>query len=131
RELVRMSDAVAARLRKAGLSGRTVTIKVRYHDFSTITRSHTAGPAIDTGPAIARTATALLDSVDVTPGVRLLGVSVTNLNDGEGAQLSFDDADAAGAEDWNAASRAMDEVRRRFGERSLGPAILADGDGVR
>ena len=134
REVIRMSDAVASRLRKAGMTGRTVTLKVRYHDFSTITRSHTAGGPIDTAPAIARTAAGLLDAVDVTPGVRLLGVSVTNLAEGEGAQLSFDelgDAEGLESDGWDAASRAIDEVRQRFGERALGPAILADGDGVR
>ena len=70
----------------------------------------------------------------MTPGVRLLGVSVTNLGEGEGAQLSFDafdSAEAAESDGWDAASRAIDEVRQRFGERALGPATLADGDGVR
>jgi len=50
REVVRMADAVAARLRDHGLVGRTVTIKVRFHDFRTITRSITLLEAIDTGP---------------------------------------------------------------------------------
>ena len=137
REIVRMGDAVAARLRRAGLTGRTVTIKVRYHDFATITRSQTLPGPVDTGPAIARAAATLLDAVDVSPGVRLLGVSATNLGDEEAAQLTFDDVldagpavDAQGA-GWTAASRAIDDVRRRYGDRAVGPAALADGSGVR
>ena len=46
-----MADAVAARLRAAGLAGRTVTLKVRFGDFHTITRSATVGEPVDTGPA--------------------------------------------------------------------------------
>src|SRR4051794_40875383 len=91
REIVRMGDAVAARLRESGLAGRTVQIKVRFHDFATITRSHTAGAPVDTGPTIIGVASALLDAVDVASGVRLLGVGVTNLVNGAEAQLSFDD----------------------------------------
>ena len=59
-ELVRLGDAVAARLRAAGMAGRTVTIKVRFHDFRTITRSITLPSAVDTGPDVVRAATELL-----------------------------------------------------------------------
>ncbi|HET6793985.1 MAG TPA: DNA polymerase IV [Acidimicrobiales bacterium] len=122
REVVRMSDAVAARLRAAGLRGRTVTLKVRFGDFTTITRSHTAPTAIDTAPDIAHAAGRLLEGVDVEPGVRLLGVSVSALTPSSGEQLSLDQLTGG---DWEAASRAVDEVRRRFGDRSVGPAALA------
>ena len=90
--VVRMADAVARRLQEASLSGRTVTIKVRYGDFATITRSHTLPSALDSPRALAALAEALLDTVEVGPGVRLLGVSVSSLeNAGEHArQLSFD-----------------------------------------
>jgi DNA polymerase-4 len=132
REVVRMGDAVAARLREGGLSGRTVNIKVRFHDFATITRSHSLPAPVDTGPEIIRVASTLLDAVDVSSGVRLLGVGVSNLTEGGGAQLTFDDlagGDSTGA--WGDATKAVDEVRRRFGDRSLGPAVLVDGSGVR
>jgi DNA polymerase-4 len=134
REIVRMGDAVGARLRESGLGGRTVQIKVRFHDFATISRSHTVGGPVDTGPEIIRVAAMLLDGVDVSSGVRLLGVGITNLMEGTEAQLSFDDffpANDARTPQWDEATRAVDEVRRRFGERSLGPAVLADGGGVR
>jgi DNA polymerase-4 len=136
RELVRMADAVASRLRDAGLAGRTVNLKVRFHDFATITRSHTVPSAIDTGPEIVQVSAPLLEAVDVSAGVRLLGVGVTNLEEGRSSQLTFDtivDAEPGGptTTGWVEASKAMDEVRRRFGDRSLGPAALVDGRGVR
>ncbi|MEZ5228055.1 MAG: DNA polymerase IV [Acidimicrobiales bacterium] len=68
RELVRLSDAVGARLRKAGLRGRTVSIKVRDPAFVTITRSHTLAEATDQSAAVLETATQLLDGVDIDQG---------------------------------------------------------------
>jgi DNA polymerase-4 len=125
-EAVRLGDAVAARLRRAGKAGRTVTIKVRFHDFATITRSLTLPSAVDTGPAVAEVAEALLDHVDPAPGVRLFGISVSNLETGGARQLSLDDA----APGWAEASLAVDAVRRRFGDQALGPAALVDGEGL-
>jgi DNA polymerase-4 len=93
RHLVRMADAVGTRLREANLSGRTVTVKVRYGDRVTITRSHTVGAALDSPRALGTVAGALLDAVDVSAGIRLLGVSVSALQGTDTAahQLSFDD----------------------------------------
>jgi DNA polymerase IV len=132
REVVRMADAVAGRLRNAGLQGRTVTLKVRFGDFSTITRSHTAPAPVDTAHEIARSALVLLEDVDVVEGVRLLGVSVTGLSPGQGQQLTLDDW-AAGqcGDDWDRAAEAVDEIRRRFGDGAVGPAALAGARGLR
>lgn len=77
----RMAVRVGERLAKAGLSGRTVTLKIRHHDFVTHTRSMTlAGPTDDTR-VLARTAKALLAEVDASGGLRLLGVGVSGLAD--------------------------------------------------
>jgi DNA polymerase-4 len=125
-EVVRMADAVAARLRAAGLAGRTVTLKVRYGDFRTITRSQTVPTPIDDGFAIAGLGSALLDQVEPGEGVRLLGVSISNLIHGEARQLSLMlDGDG------DRPTRALDEVRARFGENALGPAVLLDGNTLR
>ncbi|MFC3352271.1 DNA polymerase IV [Streptomyces echinoruber] len=80
-EVRRLADRCVRRLREAGLSGRTIVLKVRRYDFSTLTRSETLrGPTDD--PAVVREAAArLLDSVDTTGGVRLLGVGVSGLAD--------------------------------------------------
>jgi DNA polymerase-4 len=72
---------VAERLRKNGLSGRTITLKVRLHDFTTLSRSTTLNAPTDTGPVIARLARGLLGELDLTGGVRLLGVGVSGLAD--------------------------------------------------
>jgi DNA polymerase-4 len=122
-EAVRMADAVAGRLRTAGLAGRTVSIKVRYHDFSTITRSHTFPAPVDGGRTIARAAVALLDQIDVSAGVRLFGVGVSNLSTDGARQLSLDDVEDEAQ--WAEATEVVDAIRRRFGERAVGPASLA------
>ena len=127
REVVRQADAVATRLREASLAGRTVTVKVRFNDFATITRSRTLPEAVDTAPEVASVAGDLLDGVDAAGGIRLLGVSVSNLAAGGAArQLTFGEDGPA----WTDASRAMDGVRARFGAAAVGPAALLGGDGV-
>ncbi|MFG2313075.1 DNA polymerase IV [Streptomyces sp. NPDC048566] len=80
-EVQRLADRCVGRLRGAGLSGRTIVLKVRRFDFSTLTRSETLrGPTDD--PGVVREAAArLLDGVDTTGGVRLLGVGVSGLAD--------------------------------------------------
>ncbi|MFC8090190.1 DNA polymerase IV [Streptomyces sp. NPDC057301] len=80
-EVQRLADRCVRRLRGAGLSGRTIVLKVRRFDFSTLTRSETLrGPTDDPG-VVREAALRLLDSVDTTGGVRLLGVGVTGLAD--------------------------------------------------
>jgi DNA polymerase-4 len=137
-EAVRLADAVASRLRRAGVAGRTVTVKVRFGDFTTITRSATVDGGVDSGHQLAGIARSLLDQVDPAPGVRLLGVGVSQLGErasGGGRQLSLDDllADESGAPeaDWSTAEEAMDAIRARFGDGALGPASLAGPGGLR
>lgn len=129
RELVGFADAVASRLRGQSLVGRTVQIKVRFGDFTTITRSSTVDVPIDDAPSIVAVAKSLLDQVDPAPGVRLLGLSVAGLGTDEGRQLTLDDA--LGAADWQGASRTVDEIRARFGDTSIGPATATGPDGLR
>ena len=143
RELVRLSDLVAARLRAAGLRGRTISIKVREPDFSTISRSHTLERPTDIGSTILFEAGELLDKVDIGRGVRLLGVAASGLTDVIADQLTFDEMlTASGApigasiddeqdartvmdqRSGAAADAAIDEIRSKFGPRSIGPAAL-------
>jgi DNA polymerase IV len=79
--LVRDARQVAARLRAARLFAHTVTIKVRLHDFSTLTRSRTLLNATEDAEVIGSVATSLLSGVEVAGGVRLLGVGVSGLTD--------------------------------------------------
>lgn len=103
----RQSTKVTERLRKARLSGRTVTVKVRLHDFSTHTRSATLpGPTDDTR-TVARVARTLLADVDTSGGVRLLGVGVSSLADWIQDDLFEDPTDPEQAEVDQAALEAI------------------------
>ena len=77
----RQAAQVAERLRAARISGRTVTVKIRLHDFTTHTRSSTLPAPTDDTRVVARLARALLGEVDTSGGVRLLGVGVSGLAD--------------------------------------------------
>ncbi len=127
REVVRLGDAVAARLRVAELAGRTVTLKVRFADFRTITRSRTVKDPLANGTELAKVANDLLGDVDVSLGVRLLGVSASNLVAPPATQLAL--SDAATDRPWEEVGEAVAEVRRRFGEAAVGPAALLPDDG--
>jgi DNA polymerase IV len=128
REVVRMADAVSARLRQHGLAGRTITLKVRFHDFRTITRSTTVPSPVDDAGSVTRAAKTLLEAIDASTGVRLLGVSVSSLHQGAARQLSLDEA---GARSWEDASGAVDAIRERFGADAIVPGTLAGPDGIR
>jgi DNA polymerase-4 len=119
-------------------------LKIRYGDFVTLTRSRTVAGGLAGGPAIAAIAGALLGSVDISPGVRLLGVGVSNLSPTSEAaveQMSLDleapvprggapDSSPAPAESWRQASGAVDAIRDRFGDAAVGPARLVGKDGL-
>ncbi|MEM9712477.1 MAG: DNA polymerase IV [Actinomycetota bacterium] len=122
-DLAHMADAVAARLRRAGLAGRTVQIKVRFGDFRTITRSVTVADPIDDAAPLLRAARGLLEQVDPTPGVRLLGLGASGLGDASTRQLSLDDL--LGGADGEAVGTAVDEIRQRFGAGAIGSATAA------
>ncbi|MEZ0069709.1 DNA polymerase-4 [Streptacidiphilus sp. MAP12-20] len=80
-ELDRLADRCVRRLRAAGRSGRTVVVKIRRFDFSTLTRSETLPAPTDDPLVIAQMARRLVDSVELLGGIRLLGVGVTGLAD--------------------------------------------------
>ncbi|MFE5137186.1 DNA polymerase IV [Streptomyces fagopyri] len=110
-EVQRLADRCVQRLRGAGLSGRTIVLKVRRYDFSTLTRSETLrGPTDD--PAVVREAAGrLLEAVDTTGGVRLLGVGVSGLADYTQEDLFAQArAQARAAEEETAAQEHPDEA---------------------
>jgi len=128
-ELARLSDAVAARLRKAEVGARTVTLKVRFDDgFRTITRSTTGGEPIDQADTIMDRLEQLLVEIDPTPGVRLLGVSGSNLGPVH-HQLTLDEL--LSEKEHGATGAALDEIRDRFGSDAIGPASAVTNRGLR
>jgi len=111
--VARHADKVGERLRRAKLSGRTITVKVRLHDFSTHTRSATLPGPTDDARAIGRMARRLVTEVDTSGGVRLLGVGVSGLADWIQDDL-FGDADETTDADADAAALAsFDAVRQQ------------------
>jgi DNA polymerase-4 len=126
RELVRLADAVASRLRKHGLGARTLTIKVRFAGFRTVTRSVTLPDAVATGPELVAALRPLLRALDVSPGVRLLGVSTSHFA-GPAQQLSLLDEPT----EPSRTAHAIDEIRERFGSSAIGPASAIDRLGLR
>jgi DNA polymerase-4 len=138
RELVRLTDRAGARLRGAGLTARTVNLKIRFADFDTRTRARTLPEATDISTMIVAVARELLAEFDLQRGVRLLGVSLSQLDATIAVQTTLDlGGDAEGertvpTERRAAVERAVDEVRERFGARSVGPATLVEpGEEVR
>ena len=113
-EVDRMSRAVADRLRRNGLSGRTVTLKVRHHDFETHTRSSTLRGPTDSPRVLTETARALLDGVDLAGGLRLLGVGVSGLADWVQDDLFTEPDDSA--EPGDAVLDSGPELRPRYRE---------------
>ena len=77
----RLIGRVIGRLTKDGISGRTITLKIRSYDFSTITRSITLDQPTDSAATILAGARQLLSAIDTSNGIRLLGVGVTGLTD--------------------------------------------------
>jgi DNA polymerase-4 len=120
RELLRLSERTSASLRSRGLRGRTVSIKVRFGDFTTITRSRTLAVATDVSQEIYRTAGMLLDEQTPAGAIRLIGVRVEQLGEDAGEQLALD----APERGWREADQAADEARGKFGHGAVHPASL-------
>ncbi|WP_255792751.1 DNA polymerase IV [Arthrobacter zhaoxinii] len=122
-ELLRLAHRSAVRLRAAGLQCRSVSLKLRYADFTTLTRTRTLPEPVDSAQMIYETTKGLLAALGPRPqSVRLIGLRAEQLESAEGAamQLTLD-----GREDsWRSAEDALDRINRRFGELGVVPARL-------
>ncbi len=114
------AERVARELRAEGYAGRTLTLKLRFADFSTITRSHTGDPTQD-GLRIFQEALALFERITLGQPIRLIGLSVSELGPAGAGQLSLLDPDVERRERL---ARALDRLAERFGEDSIRPASL-------
>lgn len=131
RQLLEYSEELAFDLRSRGLRGRTITVKLRYSDFKTTTRSHTLDFATNLGPRIYTVARDLLSKITLDKPVRLLGLSISSLNDSRGpVQLElFSDPLEKEAPNEDKSVRlaaGLDRIRRKFGKRALQPATLLE-----
>jgi DNA polymerase IV len=121
--LVALVDRVARRMRAAGRVGRTVVLRLRFADFSRATRSHTLPHATANTETILVTARGLLAiaaPMIERRGITLVGVAVSNLEDGRAFQLAL----AIDRHSSDALDAAIDEVRQRFGSSAVTRAVL-------
>lgn len=125
KHLLALSDNVAARMRAAGWVGRTISIKIRFADFTTITRSRTIDEPTDVGRDIYEVAASLYQKLGLQRArLRLVGVRMEKLQPAESAshQIALDEP-AAG---WREAESAVDAAVARFGKGVVRPASLLD-----
>ncbi|WP_320172635.1 DNA polymerase IV [Maridesulfovibrio sp.] len=118
--LLKQSERIAADIRKHGLKGRTVTLKIKFPDFRQITRSRTLENRTSNSGVIFRTGCELLDGEGVLGPVRLIGIGISNFGE-RVRQLSLLD-DEHGREDSERLDRldkAVDQVRLKFGRNIL------------
>ena len=127
RRLLALSERTAARMRAAGMTGRTVTLRVRFSDFTTITRSRTLREPTDSGRAIHEAAVGLFDALGLQRArIRLVGVRLEKLV--EASQAPIQGVIGEREHGWREADRAVDRARSRFGSGSVRPASLIEGD---
>ena len=127
RELLKLSDRTAARVRAAGMVGRTISVKVRFSDFTTITRSRTLRDPTDVSRDIYATARALYDGLGLQRvRLRLVGVRMEGLLDSDLAPVQglLDEPEHG----WRDADRAVDRASARFGAGAVRPASLVEGE---
>jgi DNA polymerase-4 len=128
RELLRLSERTARSLREAGCVARTVTVKLRLANFTTITRSRTLPEPTDLARKIYAVACALHEGsgLDRRARLRLVGVRATGLAPAAAAatQLAFGDRPTG----WREAEQAMDRIAARFGTGTVRPAALVEDD---
>ncbi len=118
--LLRQSSDIAARLRSTDLVGRTVVLKLRFADFTTITRSRTLAEPTNLGRRIFEEVRAVHEQLGAHRPVRLIGVRVEQLTSSADRQPALWDPDAG----WREAESAIDGVNERFGRGALGSASL-------
>jgi DNA polymerase-4 len=125
RELLRLSARVTRRMRRAGLTGRTVAIRIRYSDFTTLTRSHTVPDPTDVTSEVHAEAIRLFEALGTSRRIRLVGVRVEGLRPRAGTQRQLE----LGARErgWAEADRAVDAAAARFGGGAVRPATLFGG----
>jgi DNA polymerase IV len=136
--VVNLVDRITRRMRKAGRTGRTVVLRLRFNDFSRVTRSHTLPRATAATDVILTTARDLVTAarpLTAARGLTLVGFAVSNI-DRDGAQqleLPFDAEvgcrrRGGSAADLVALDSAVDEVRQRFGNASMTRGVLLGRD---
>jgi DNA polymerase-4 len=131
--LLSFAEEVAFTLRDRGLRGRTLTLKARFSDFRTVTRTRTLDFPTNLGPRLFRVACELLARVERQP-LRLLGISVSKLEDVRSptqGQLFNGESQGSSRAEWvegakklSEATQGLDKIRRKYGRGVIVPASL-------
>jgi len=125
-ELLRLADRVAVRLRRAEWECGTVAIKVRFDDFTTLSRSQTLAEPTSVGQRIGEAAQTLYESIERRDPIRLVGVRAEKLRPAGNAAFALWDDD----EHWRKVEGALDHARARFGNATITRARhVGRGDG--
>lgn len=120
--LLAHAQKLSWRLHRAGLTARTITLKARYGDFTTITRSQTLAGPVDGARELFKAAHPLLGHLNPDRPVRLLGLGASSFEPADRPrQLGLDTS-----EEWTRVEEAIAAVRDRFGEQAVSPARLLD-----
>jgi len=120
-EFLRLTERATARLRDRELFAKTISIKVRFADFSTINRSKTLPLPIDSTHDVYDVVKGLYQALRIERArLRLVGVSLENLSEGAPHQMMLGEREVG----WRQAEGAMDQARARFGKGSVRPARL-------
>jgi len=127
RELLSLANRVARRMRRKGLEGKTITLKVKYYDFVQITRSVTRHKYTNDSADIYSNICSLLEKTAVgKKPVRLLGISLSNLADfGSGRQLSLFNYNGSN-EKRKELNKTLDSIFNKFGGKGIRPGSLID-----
>jgi DNA polymerase-4 len=125
KEILHLAEKVGWRLRKYGLAGKTVTLKIKYHDFKQITRSTSLAAPTDDGRLIFQEAAILLEKTEAgSRPVRLTGVTVSNLSDPDKVeQLTLFSANNRGKK-RKQVNKACDNINEKYGANAILPATL-------
>ena len=122
-QILDLSNKVAKRLRAANYFSRTITIKVRFADFTSVTRSKSLPSSTDLATDIYATSKSLFEAMNLQRArIRLVGVRATGLvpTNESSVQLEFSNRDSG----WREAEEAMDQVSLKFGNSAVKPARL-------
>lgn len=124
KEILRMCERASSRMRERSLFAKTISLKIRFADFTTINRSKTLALPIDTTHEIFEIAKALYEALSIHRArIRLVGISLENLHTETHEQLLLGGREAS----WREVQGGIDAAKARFGRDSVRPGSLVDG----
>lgn len=119
RYILSQSEIVGRRMRKKRLKGQTITLKLKRPDFSLSTRSVTINDSTDSSDVIYKNGVKLLKQFDISEGVRLIGIGVSNIAQSKEITEQLNLFNKKQFDSWNEVEKAMDKIKNRFGGNAI------------